>query len=109
MRARASGRGMLGTSGRPWPAREEQRPWAASTTAWLDRAWSGRSTVACWAVCAPAWVSGSASRRSTRGSCSSSILFVLPGSQLLIYPLLWILMPTEHRVTTPVDAAPGRY
>ena len=37
------------------------------------------------------------------------VLFVLPGSQLLIYPLLWILMPTEHRVPTPMDAAPGRY
>jgi phage shock protein PspC (stress-responsive transcriptional regulator) len=23
------------------------------------------------------------------------ILFVIPGSQLLIYPLLWILMPSE--------------
>ena len=34
------------------------------------------------------------------------ILFVLPGSQLLIYPLLWILMPTEHRVPAPTTAAP---
>jgi phage shock protein C len=23
------------------------------------------------------------------------VLFVLPGSQILIYPLLWILMPSE--------------
>lgn len=37
------------------------------------------------------------------------VLFVLPGSQLLIYPLLWILMPTEHRVPAPVDTVPGRY
>jgi phage shock protein C len=26
------------------------------------------------------------------------ILFVIPGSQILIYPLLWILMPSEERV-----------
>ena len=37
------------------------------------------------------------------------VLMLLPGSQIIIYPVLWILMPTEHRVTTPVDAAPGRY
>ena len=37
------------------------------------------------------------------------ILFVLPGSQLLIYPLLWVLMPTEHRSSSPVDASSGRY
>jgi phage shock protein C len=24
-----------------------------------------------------------------------AILFVIPGSQILIYPLLWILMPSE--------------
>jgi phage shock protein PspC (stress-responsive transcriptional regulator) len=24
-----------------------------------------------------------------------AILFVIPGSQLLVYPLLWILMPSE--------------
>jgi phage shock protein C len=24
------------------------------------------------------------------------ILLVIPGSQILIYPILWILMPTEH-------------
>ena len=34
------------------------------------------------------------------------ILFVLPGSQLLVYPLLWILMPTERWVPAP-SAAPG--
>lgn len=37
------------------------------------------------------------------------VLFVVPGSQLLVYPLLWILMPAEHRLPTPVGAAPGRY
>jgi phage shock protein PspC (stress-responsive transcriptional regulator) len=37
------------------------------------------------------------------------VLFVLPGSQLLIYPLLWLLMPTEHRASTPTGAVPGRY
>ena len=29
------------------------------------------------------------------------ILFVIPGSQILIYPILWILMPSE---TSPVSA-----
>jgi phage shock protein PspC (stress-responsive transcriptional regulator) len=32
------------------------------------------------------------------------LLMVIPGSQLLIYPVLWILMPAEDRV--PVPAAP---
>ena len=32
------------------------------------------------------------------------ILMVLPGSQLLVYPLLWILMPRED---APVAAAYG--
>ena len=31
------------------------------------------------------------------------LLMVIPGSQLLIYPVLWILMPAEGR--TPVPAA----
>ena len=34
------------------------------------------------------------------------LLLVIPGSQILIYPVLWILMPREDRVpvavTTPV-------
>jgi phage shock protein C len=25
------------------------------------------------------------------------VLFVIPGSQILIYPVLWILMPSEER------------
>jgi phage shock protein C len=29
------------------------------------------------------------------------ILFVIPGSQLLIYPVLWILMPNEQTDPTP--------
>ena len=29
------------------------------------------------------------------------ILMVLPGSQLLIYPVLWILMPSERRPAGP--------
>ncbi|GAA2708575.1 PspC domain-containing protein [Actinoplanes palleronii] len=32
------------------------------------------------------------------------ILFVIPGSQILVYPILWILMPseqTEFSATTP--------
>ncbi len=30
------------------------------------------------------------------------ILFVIPGSQILIYPILWILMPSED-APAPVD------
>jgi phage shock protein C len=33
------------------------------------------------------------------------ILFLIPGSQILIYPILWILMPSEEVVTAPVDSA----
>ncbi len=39
------------------------------------------------------------------------LLMVIPGSQILIYPILWILMPTEEPVsyqspsTPPVGAA----
>jgi phage shock protein PspC (stress-responsive transcriptional regulator) len=29
------------------------------------------------------------------------ILLVIPGSQLLIYPVLWILMPNEETDSTP--------
>ena len=41
----------------------------------------------------------------------SRLLFVLllmavPGSQLLIYPVLWILMPAEENMTYPSPAAP---
>ena len=34
------------------------------------------------------------------------ILMVIPGSQLLIYPVLWILMPAEDRFPVPAQAAP---
>jgi phage shock protein PspC (stress-responsive transcriptional regulator) len=30
------------------------------------------------------------------------LLMVVPGSQLLLYPVLWILMPTEEQAATPV-------
>ena len=30
------------------------------------------------------------------------LLMVLPGSQLLVYPILWILMPSEDAVTSSV-------
>jgi phage shock protein PspC (stress-responsive transcriptional regulator) len=38
------------------------------------------------------------------------LLMVLPGSQILIYPVLWILMPSEETVTVPAryEAAPHR-
>jgi phage shock protein C len=32
------------------------------------------------------------------------ILMVIPGSQILIYPVLWILMPREQNQPMPVDA-----
>ncbi|MGZ4593968.1 MAG: PspC domain-containing protein [Actinomycetes bacterium] len=38
------------------------------------------------------------------------LLLVLPGSQLLVYPILWILMPDEADVTGPAmstTATPG--
>ena len=31
------------------------------------------------------------------------VLLVLPGSQLLVYPILWILMPSEDSVAAPVQ------
>jgi phage shock protein PspC (stress-responsive transcriptional regulator) len=33
-----------------------------------------------------------------------AILMIIPGSQIIIYPILWILMPSESRspVTSPV-------
>ena len=34
------------------------------------------------------------------------LLMVVPGSQLLIYPVLWILMPAEESFPYPVAAAP---
>jgi len=34
------------------------------------------------------------------------VLMVLPGSQLLVYPILWILMPSERRPPYPY-AYPG--
>ena len=34
------------------------------------------------------------------------ILLVIPGSQLLIYPILWILMPSEQTYAAPVPTMP---
>jgi phage shock protein PspC (stress-responsive transcriptional regulator) len=31
------------------------------------------------------------------------VLMVLPGSQILIYPILWILMPSEDLVAVPSE------
>jgi len=33
------------------------------------------------------------------------LLMVVPGSQLLIYPVLWILMPAEETMTSPASTA----
>jgi phage shock protein PspC (stress-responsive transcriptional regulator) len=35
------------------------------------------------------------------------LLMVLPGSQILIYPVLWILMPPEQVVDRSAPAAPA--
>ena len=34
------------------------------------------------------------------------LLMVVPGSQLLIYPVLWILMPDEENLTDPASDEP---
>jgi phage shock protein C len=34
------------------------------------------------------------------------LLMVVPGSQLLIYPVLWILMPAEESITDQASSAP---
>jgi phage shock protein PspC (stress-responsive transcriptional regulator) len=36
------------------------------------------------------------------------VLMLLPGSQLIIYPILWILMPSEVRYPTYADQAYGQ-
>jgi phage shock protein C len=33
------------------------------------------------------------------------VLMVLPGSQILIYPVLWVLMPSEEKVAYRVSAS----
>ncbi len=50
-------------------------------------------------------------RRLGIGPWAARILFVLvllaiPGSQILVYPVLWILMPAEERVGVRPPAAP---
>jgi phage shock protein PspC (stress-responsive transcriptional regulator) len=49
-------------------------------------------------------------RRFGLGPWTSRLLFVLlllvvPGSQLLVYPILWILMPSEESVGVPGQPA----
>jgi phage shock protein C len=34
------------------------------------------------------------------------LLMVVPGSQLLVYPVLWILMPAEESLTSPAPPTP---
>jgi phage shock protein C len=54
-------------------------------------------------------------RRFGLGAWTTRLLFVLllmviPGSQILVYPLLWILMPSEETVrvrSTPGSTAPA--
>jgi phage shock protein C len=33
------------------------------------------------------------------------LLMIVPGSQILIYPLLWILMPSQDAVAVPVHTS----
>jgi phage shock protein C len=35
------------------------------------------------------------------------LLLVVPGSQILVYPLLWVLMPAEQRGTSPAPQGPA--
>jgi len=35
------------------------------------------------------------------------LLMVIPGSQILIYPILWILMPSEHFAAAPTGTTPS--
>lgn len=35
------------------------------------------------------------------------LLLVVPGSQLLIYPVLWILMPTQESRSYPTSSTPS--
>lgn len=37
------------------------------------------------------------------------LLLVIPGSQLLVYPILWILMPNEEIDTVPDHTTPAGY
>ena len=34
------------------------------------------------------------------------LLMVIPGSQILVYPILWILMPTEASLPYPTPSSP---
>jgi phage shock protein PspC (stress-responsive transcriptional regulator) len=35
------------------------------------------------------------------------VLMVIPGSQILVYPILWILMPSEEKVMVPSPVPSG--
>ena len=43
----------------------------------------------------------SASTRGRRGCCSFWCCLLIPGSQILVYPILWIIMPAEPVTVTP--------
>ena len=34
------------------------------------------------------------------------LLMVVPGSQILVYPILWILMPSEQQLPFPAPTSP---
>jgi phage shock protein C len=33
------------------------------------------------------------------------LLMVIPGSQILVYPILWLLMPSQEAVAVPVTTS----
>jgi phage shock protein PspC (stress-responsive transcriptional regulator) len=35
------------------------------------------------------------------------VLLAIPGSQILVYPILWVLMPSEETVTAPAHTRPA--
>jgi phage shock protein C len=37
----------------------------------------------------------------------SLLLLVIPGSQILLYPILWVAMPSEEQPATPPGAVPA--
>ena len=52
----------------------------------------------------PGWLSVSGWTPGSPAVLFVAILMIIPGSQIIIYPILWILMPSEAKspVTSPV-------
>ena len=73
-------------------------------TSLARRGSSAPPTAASSAASAPASGVGSASRRGSPGCSSCVTLVAIPGSQLLIYPVLWLLMPADDSVVATAHA-----